>query len=198
MHDDALTERDELDARLDAALATYVDAEAGPGLARRILTLTSRREARRPALRWLPLAASALAAAVLIAIFIAYRTVSPSATSPIMARVPLNRSGSELSIGPRPTASGLPVRSGVRQTVKPAANLPAQSPLPRREVFPTPVPLSAEEEALLKLGNRGLGEVPAQEVNAQTVQFAPADLVEPIHIATIQIPLLNPPENGNN
>jgi hypothetical protein len=198
MRDDAINERDELDAMLDAALETYVDTEATPGLAQRILNVTSRREPRRLMVRWMPLAASALAAAVLIAIFIAHRTVSPSTTSPVMARVPSNRSGPDLPIRSSPTASSLPVRWGGRHAIKAATHPPAQSPLPRREVFPTPAPLTAEEKAVLKLENRGLGEIPAQEVRAQTVQSATQGPVEPIDIAAIHIPPLNPPDNGNN
>jgi hypothetical protein len=193
MHDDAMNERDELDSQLDAALATYTDAEAEPGLAYRILAATSRRQSRRPALRWLAVAVPALAAAVLVATLLLHRAGLPSETPHFAAQAP--------SAAPRVVLPAKPARpnpSVARWAVKARDSHVAPSPLPRREVFPTPSPLTAEEQALLKLGNRRLEEVPAQEVPAQTVQSATQGPVEPIHIAAIHIPPLNPPDNGSN
>ena len=193
MRKEAMNERDELDAMLDAALETYVDAEATPGLSHRILIATSRREASRSAVRWLPLAASALAAAILIAIFLDHRADSPSKPVPVAVTATSSTSVAGVPVRGKPAVHSVRVRA-----VKSLPNRSAPPPLPRREVFPTPAPLTPEEQALLKSGNRSLEQVPAQEVATQTVQSVPQGPVEPIHIAAIHIPPLNPPDNGSN
>jgi hypothetical protein len=64
------------------------------------------------------------------------------------------------------------------------------------EVFPTPAPLSPEEQALADLVNRDPRIVTRQIAqSAITPQPQP---VERIHIAAIHIPPLNPPDNGGN
>ncbi|MBV8114059.1 MAG: hypothetical protein JO300_04915 [Silvibacterium sp.] len=188
MHKDAIHERDELDAVLDDALATYVDAGAKPGLAQCVFEVTSRRERRRSAIRRWAVAVPALAAAVLTAIFVAHRAGSPSERSPLISSVPSSTSSPALPVQPARRA-----HSAERHAVKPVTNRPAPPALPRREVFPTPAPLTAEEQAVLKLGNQRL-----EEVSAQTIQSTTQDLVQPIHIAAIEIPPLNPPDNSSN
>ena len=192
MRDDAM-ERDELDLlldqQIDGALATYIDAEAKPGLAHSILAATSRREPRgRPALRWLAVAVPALAAVLLVAILVAHRANSPSQTAHVVAQAP--------SATPRTVLPAKPGRLSplVARAVKVRDAHVAPS-LPRREVFPTPVPLTAEEQALLA------GRKPnSQQVSTQLAQSATRSEqpVEPIHIADIHIPPLNPPDNGGN
>ena len=188
MHNDAMNEQDELDALLDAALATYVDAEAKPGLAPRILAITSRREAHRSAVRWLAVAVPALAALLLVTMLLRRHAESPSEAQHVVAQV--------RSAAPRvvlPAKPARPNHSAAGRPVKATDSRVAPSRLPRREVFPTPATLTPEEQALLKLGNRRLGEVPGQ-----TIQSATQDPVQPIHIAAIEIPPLNPPDNDTN
>ena len=67
-----------------------------------------------------------------------------------------------------------------------------QQPLPRLEVFPMPTPLTSEEQALVALANRNLGD------NTQPFARNQTQPVEPLRIAVIQIPPLNPPDNGGN
>jgi hypothetical protein len=196
MRDDPMKERDELDSQLDAALATYVDAEANPGLTYRIISVTSRAltnrtEPRRSSLRWLPLAVPALAAALLVTILLTQRAPVPAAISHHPDQV---SSRTAVSVVPCKVVPCKPAPAHPPEHR--AVAVVAARPAPRREVFPTPVPLTAQERAFL--GNRRLGDVPAQEISAQTVQSVPHGPVEPIHIAAIHIPPLNPPDNGNN
>jgi hypothetical protein len=197
MHDEPMNERDEVDAVIDAALATYVNAEARPGLAQRVFEVTSRRPRRRSSMRWWAVAVPVLAAAVLMAVFVAHRANSPRATSTVVATVPSSTSGTTLPVGSSPAASGppaasRPVRSAGRHAVKAVANRQVPSALPRLEVFPAPSPLTPDEQALL-VANHG-----SEKVSAQVGQAAAQGPVEPIHIAAIHIPPLNPPDIGDN
>jgi hypothetical protein len=201
MRDDPMKERDELDSQLDAALATYVDAETNPGLTGRIISVTSgaqngraetsHPQRRRPLADWIPLTAAAIAAVLLIAILLLHRASLPARSAPVIARVSSPTPNAVLPVKP-----SRPAESGALRAIRHEVRHPAPPPLPRREVFPTPIPLTAQEQAFL--GNRRLGDVPAQEISAQTVQSVPHGPVEPIHIAAIHIPPLNPPDNGNN
>ena len=192
MRDDAMNERDELDAMLDVALETYVDTKATPGLSHRILAVTSRREVRLSAVRWLPLAASALAAAILIAILLKYRGDSPSKTVPVAITATSSASVAGVPVRGKPAAHSVKVRA-----IKAPPNVQAQSPLPRLEVFPTPTPLSPEEQALVALVNRDSRDSKelAQQITRPDLQGQP---IEPLRIAAIHIPPLNPPDNGSN
>ena len=202
MYDDTTNERDELDSLLDAALATYVDAEARPGLAHGILAVTSRREPRRLLIRWLPVGVPALAAVLLIAVFVAHRVSSPAESAPAVARLSSSASGPDLRARSTPQTSGPqasspPVRSdGRRREVKVVTTRQGPAPLPRLEVFPTPTALTAEEKTMLAVANRGSKEVAAQV--AESATRSEEHPVEPIHIAAIHIPPLNPPDNGSN
>jgi len=221
-----MRERDELDRLLDeeidAALTAYVDAEVRTGLVQRVLAVTSWREPRSD-LRWLPMAVGALAAALVVTVLVVHRVVSRAANSPVAARVtsstfaPVVPGNESRPRGNTSRAEAQDVVGVLTARLKPcrfetsrsskfsascergrgADSALAATVLPRRDVFPTPSPLTAEEQAVLKLGNRGLGEVPAQEVRAQTIQSVPEEPVDPIHIAAIHIPLLNPPDSGN-
>jgi hypothetical protein len=64
--------------------------------------------------------------------------------------------------------------------------------LPRQEVFPTPTPLTPQEQALAALATRNPGNV------SQSVAEAQKQPVEPLEIAAIRIKPLNPPDKGQN
>ncbi len=189
MPDNAIKDRDDLDLLLDAALAAYVDAEAQPGLTHRILAAARHLEPRRSALRWLPLAISALAAALLASIFLIHRAGIPSHPAPLVAQVPAPTFSAGLKSNPTPPAHR------AREHAARAASRPAPAQLPRLEVFPTPTPLSPEERALLTAQGNPDG-VPTQP--AQSAAVLDRQSVEPLHIAAIEIPPLNPPRNGGN
>ncbi|MCE5306786.1 MAG: hypothetical protein LLG20_04015 [Acidobacteriales bacterium] len=124
-------ERGELDRKLDAALAEYANIEPPAGMEQRILARV--REAggsgRIHWWRWVAAAVPALAG--LLAVFV-YRDLPPVAP-------------------PSPVALSVPQAPALVRPVVKRVSRPRPAPLPKREVFPTPTPLSPEERALLQL-----------------------------------------------
>jgi len=68
--------------------------------------------------------------------------------------------------------------------------LAANEPLPKQEVFPTPTPLTKEEQALVALVNRNPGNI------TQSIAETQKQPVEPLTIAAIRIPLLDSSTNS--
>lgn len=202
--------RDNLDLLLDAALATYADPDPSPSLVNRILASTIHADTRRPsapslrapwrALRlrgktWLPWTIPTLAALLLVAIFLAHHSAphekSPVANTPALPRPSISN--------PSPAVASLETRPSPRPAPPRPAMLTHPStlerpPLPKLEVFPTPTPLSPQEQALADLVNRTPKEI-AQEITQPAAQPHP---VEPLRVAAIHIPPLNPSDNGGN
>ncbi|HTA85962.1 MAG TPA: hypothetical protein VK729_06800 [Silvibacterium sp.] len=193
MRDDAMKDRDDLDILLDAALATYADPGLSPGLTSRIVASAHGIDSRRRPVRWLPWAVLALAALVLIVAFFTLHNLTHRTALPPVAQLSPRPSVHVLTT-PDPAISIQPtvVRSNSPRTVKTLYVANPQQPLPRLEVFPTPTPLTSEEQALVALANRNLGD------NTQPFARNQTQPVEPLRIAVIQIPPLNPPDNGGN
>lgn len=187
MRDELTNQRDDLDILLDAALSTYVDVEARPGLTQRILTATTHLEPRRSLFSWLSWAVPALAVLVLIAIFLVDRSPAPHPTSAVTTHPPIPAAPPATGAvkAPQQLRQRLPRPFG--RAVSTTSN-----PLPRLEVFPTPTALSPEEQALVSLVNRNPQEV------AQSTARAQQQPTEPIHIAAIEIAPLNTPDNDIN
>ena len=194
MHDELTPNRDDLDTLLDAALSTYTNPEPSLGLTPRILAAT-RAVDGRPPLRWMVWAVPALAAALAIVILYPahhiYRDPSPSTSQ-------LSGSASTYPItAPNPVKTGSDREAPrLRATATIRAAIPAPEPLPKQEVFPTPAPLSPQEQAIAALVNRNRTEI-AKQV-AQSANQDPEQPIEPLHIAAIHIPPLYPPDNGAN
>lgn len=202
MRDDSTQDRDDLDTLLDAALATYVDSEPSPGLTPRILAAASDLD-RRLSLGWLSWGVPALAAALLMTIFLAHRPAERRETSqptadlsapcvPASAERTPDTSGNRIAAEATPHLGSTAPRKA--RSVRTTAQI--QPLLPRRDVFPTPTPLSPEEQALAALVNRNPEKV-ARQV-AQSFDHGPEPPIEPLRIAAIHIPPLNPPDNGDN
>ena len=197
MRDDAMKDRDDLDILLDAALATYANPGMPPGLASRILVSARRIDGRRSSVRWLPWAAPVLAALLLAVIFSVHHADTHRMVSNPTA---------QLSLRPAPRTPATPnpavetqqtaARSNPPRTVSAMLPTAQQPPLPRQEVFPTPTPLSPEEQALVALVNRDPEKV-ARRV-AQPGDANQPQPIEPLRIAAIHIPPLTPPDNGDN
>lgn len=192
MRDNSMPNRDELDIVLDAALATYADPEPSPGLTARIHA-TTRAIDRHPRVRWMIWAVPALAALMAVVILFParhiYRDPPPSALQlSHSARTPTVTTPYPVKTGP---ARGSP-RSRASATIR--AAIPAPGPLPRQEVFPTPTPLTPEEQALASLVNHSPEKL-AQQIAQPAVQPEP---IKPVRIAAIHVPPLNPPDIGGN
>jgi len=192
----------ELDNLLDAALASYAQPEPSPGLTPRILA-AARDLDRRRTLRWLPWAIPALAAALFITIVLIHRPAAPRAPSQPAADLSASRGSAPAP----PTAPGHSVvetpphlRPPQRVITRSIPTVVPMSPsLPRQDVFPTPVPLSREEQAVVALVNRDSpdSKALAQQITQPDAQGQPQP-IEPLRIAAIHIPPLNPPDNGDN
>jgi len=201
MRDEPMQDR-ELDILLDAALATYSNPEPSPGLTPRILAATQAVD-RHPPVRWMAWAIPALAAVLFITIVLIHRPTTPRAPS---QQVP------ELSASRRPAPS--PPAASRHSVVETPRHLrppqtvitrsiptvvPMSPSLPRQNVFPTPVPLSREEQAVVALVNRDSPDSKelARQITQPDAQGQPQP-IEPLRIAAIHIPPLNPPDNGDN
>jgi hypothetical protein len=210
MRDNAMNDRDDLDILLNAALATYVDPGAAPGLISRILTSTCWRakqvnrhiDNRRP-LRWLPWAVPTLAALLLVVIFTVRHAVTHrvelSATAGLSHPSELTPHAPAISTPSPKVETHLAAASNPRQIrqIKRPMHAASPPPLPRLEVFPTPTPLSQEERALVDLANRRPDQA-AQVANRSLADRSQEQAIEPIRIAAIHIPPLNLPDNDTN
>jgi hypothetical protein len=191
MRDDAMKDRDDLDILLDTALATYVDPWTPLGLTSRIIASARSIDSRRRPVKWLPWAVPALAALLLTVAFFARHVLTHRTALPPVAQ-----------LSPRPSVhvpdpavaiqQQTAVRSNSLRTTKITHAAIPPRPLPRLEVFPTPTPLTSEEQALVALANRNPGDITQSFARNQTQP------VEPLRIAAIQIPPLSPPDNGGN
>jgi hypothetical protein len=196
-----MPDKDDLDLLLDSALSTYADPGPDAGLEQRVLariaaapTSPERKQApRRPWLPWaiaLPLAAG-LALLLLSNPKIKY---SPSPQTQLAHEsVPppaLPRAGA-----PAETHSESP-----RITKKPAAT-PRQQPLaqvanavplPKLDVFPTPQPLTLQEQAFAAFAVHG------PEPERKALATAQQQIDAPLSIAAIHIPPVQSPDRGTN
>jgi hypothetical protein len=197
MRDDAMNDRDELDILLDAALASYANPEPSPNLTARILAGT-REIDRQPLIRWLVWAVPALAALLLVVLLIEHHVLSSHTGSPPTARLSaapdVVHSSPHAPVfstpGPTTGTNRAAMGSSSSQPVKPTGvQISKPEPLPRLDVFPTPTPLSPEEQALIDLVNRNPGQV-AQSA-ARNLEQMQEQMVEPLDVAAIHIPPLN-------
>ena len=164
---------DELDRIIDRGLAGYAAHEPLAGLEDRVL---NRVRLANPAggaqHASLGLAVPAVAALILVAV------LPRSSRAPVADRVPPSRGACRetraASAGPRRHAS-----PAIRQRV---ARRPR--PLPKRNQFPTPTPLTPEERALIavaQLPPAGLESVSQYPANPEEIR------IEPIEIPPLQI-----------
>jgi hypothetical protein len=169
--------QDHLDLLIDTALSTY--AEPRTGLEARVLANLSAPHTRR---RWLPFAIALPIAACLLLLLLYPRhprtePVHQAQHSP----APQIQAGPQNSIA---QAAHTPSRQPQPRVV--AARIPRTqpTPLPKLDVFPTPQPLTPEEQALVHF------VTPAPPSEIQSLEEAQKKKDEPLHIAEIQIPPL--------
>jgi hypothetical protein len=186
-----MPDQDDLDRLIDTALASYADPGPNSGLERRVLTRinTARASSRRHRrLIWATLLPAAVMASVLL-LFVASTSrraqphAHPQAGAQLVEKPISSAPFGKLSAAPRAAE-----RSGTRKAA-PHAILRA-SAMPKLDIFPTLVPLSSEERALVSL----VAETPVAERQDLTTKWLQAD--EPIHIADLSIPSINPPAEG--
>ena len=196
MPDNVTPNRDELDILIDSALATYIDEDPSPHVTSRILASTKALH-RRPSLRLLRWITPALAAVLLITILLIHRPGTHRESSSQPAELSTSRAPAPAVLTANAHTASTVAEETAHRRLHPLRTVPAApplQPLPRQEVFPTPAPLTPQEQALLMLANSNSQKL-AEEAAKPAAQPQP---IEPLHIAAIHIPPLNPPDNGNN
>jgi len=191
-----MPDRDELDLLLRSALNTYADPGPESDLARRILARISAEAAPAPPRRWLPwVIAPPIAACLLVLIFRsgpwpAHRPSGHAGQTPTSTQSLIATAHPEMPSTPRHIQSR---NSRTPEPQQHRAVLAAKTaPLPKLDVFPTPQPLTPEEQALAVFAAH------APESERQSLIEAQANADAPLSIAAIQIQPLEPPDQGAN
>jgi hypothetical protein len=177
-----MSDRDNLDQLLDAALSTYADPGADSGLEARLLArMDAVRESGRQRRRFLWAAGALAAAACMVLLIAPWRSAAPRIEA---------RSERPEAVAAVKTSVPHPSRPATLRLHKAGAVLSAHNSPPKLEVFPKPAGLTGEEQALVHFA---LHSSEAQHENlVADEQRAEA----PIDIAAIAIPPIEPPSPG--
>jgi len=190
-----MPENEPFDRVIDSALSSYGDSKAGPELAQRVLVrIASEAALRRRWMLWaiaLPVAAGLLLLAVFFAAKPGGRPVE-NAEQAHPSRKPATVAHVEPAVAPR---SAPPEHKNARsqqphRSLAAAAATPA--PLPKLDVFPTPEPLTPAEQALVEFAAR------APQAERKALVEAQQQIGQPLSIAAIKIPPLEPAESQDN
>ena len=159
---------DELDRRIDNALAGYAGVEPLAGLEERVMRQV-RMASRRRVLGWAAAIAVAASVVVTVSVVRVPRVVTPT-----------------YRVGVPAVMRPAPVVEKARVVTMRRARTRARRarPLPKLEQFPTPTPLTAEERALIAF----VGRYPKEA--QQAFEDLRKRSEEPIEIQPIQIPPL--------
>ena len=193
-----MPEQDELDLLVQSALASYADPGAESGLEGRILARIAAEGAPVARRRWLPWAiALPVAAGLLLLLLLSgHRQKVPQFGQQF--QVPSAPQSEVADAGKGTPTVHYPTRKknsgeGLSpQRIRESAHAAKDVPSPKREVFPTPQPLSPEELALAEFG------ASATETERQTFIEAQKQNDAPLTIAAIEIKPLDPPDHGGN
>lgn len=174
-------DRDSFDSRIDAALRSYAEPTAfaaDPRTAAAAI-LERARESQRRRRRWWFWAAPAVALLAAMVIVVVLRLHTPALPRPMVNMAEVPRPAQPLVPGHTATTARL------RPPIQPARRVlhrPHAAPLPEQAVFPTPAPLSRQEEALLVFIRTAPPAV-RKAVIAEQSRWAPADpaTASPMH-----------------
>jgi hypothetical protein len=192
--------QDEFDSLLDSALSTYADPGADSGLEQRILVRITAEEAAAPRHHWLSWAVVLPAAAcLLLAIVLAGRGLihvhAPAGHQQEVCRAQ-RPAIATAHRPPQPAVRPAPVQrvAAPAHKLRPhRAVLAAESaPLPKREIFPTPQPLSPGEQALAYFATH------ATLAERESLLTAEERANAPILFPNLHIGSLEPPAKGIN
>ena len=141
------TNQDEFDRDLDAALANYAAVEPRHGLESRILANLRAEQAPAPAHTWWRWSIPALAAIVVVAVVLAWKSSKPT--------IEVTNHPSSTTQGPqKPGSQVVSNRDGVPPHATHTAHRKRSSPslvvagVPKLDQFPSPHPLSEQEKML--------------------------------------------------
>ena len=198
-----MREKDELDSLLDAALVTYADPSPDSGLEQRVLARISAENfaasAPAPRRRWLPWGI-ALAGACCLLFFVvisAQKRIHPPIHNAQSAKLANTPPAVTTQHGPTPIVSHSAFNHGANRTMAKVHRQPIEithksPPLPKREVFPTPEPLTPQEQALVAFAAQ------ASKPEIQALVQARQEAEAPLAIAALHIQPLEQPEQGQN
>jgi hypothetical protein len=180
-----MREEGNLDRLIDEALASYADA--GPGLEERVLARVSAAQTapRRWRLAWA--VALPVAACVSLLLFVHFADNPHRAPAGQIARVVVTPPQPQ----PRPITAA-PHAASPKVSAGATARRAMPEEPPKREVFPMPQPLSAEERALVEFATQApeaerKAFVEAQKQSNEPIQMANIQ-IEAIHISPIEAP----------
>jgi hypothetical protein len=184
------------DELIDGALRSYSEPGEVPEtrvvVARVLDRARDEETARRRVWIWGWAVAAACLVVLLVVLGSTWRVRGPKTPEiawtpqgPGLVKVVPQRLKPDVNLGRNGTAEAVPLQSKfvVQEVLKRAANeeTAAERELPKLDVFPTPRPLTPQEEALVAFAQQGSPEVKKQVVEAQ------AHIGDPIAIAELEI-----------
>ena len=185
----------DLDRLIDAALNTYANPDSG--LEQRVLARIAASRQPQPRLRWIAwTAALAAAASLFLAIALMHKPPAPSPAATAINTPPAQqapKAEARLEPGPMQRRSGPPHHAQAPD----AAHNVAANRLPKRDIFPTPHPLSPAEQVLVDFAERAPKAEREAFVEDRTQTSGPIAIAA-IRVTPIQIPPIEPPSTGNN
>jgi hypothetical protein len=185
--------RDATDERIDRALRSYAEPPEFPST--QVILVRVMERARETEVQkgnwWLWGVAAAAGLAVMVALGVVWTTRSPRREeialvpkAPGVVQTMPQQLKPESSSGTRRATRAVPLQSERKQVGLARAETPA--PLPKKEVFPTPRPLSPEEQALVAFANDVPAKVQEQVMEAQKHANDPIVIAE-LKIAPLEI-----------
>jgi hypothetical protein len=172
-------QRDRFDEALDDALATYSKAPEREGLAGRILVRVTERAARKPLIRSFAVAICSLAAAA-CCLFWLQTSIASVENQAAKTSVPRLEKVQTSNLRVRVRDQVIVPSSATPVRVPEARRNRKRSIEPKRSQFPTPVPMSSEQRALLCLAMRSARKTPLGLNHL-------GEPIKPIEIAAIKI-----------
>jgi hypothetical protein len=188
----------DLERMIDAALPGYSSAEPRPGLEERVLARALDAKPRVPRISW-QLWFAVPAFAVLLIFLILPRThhqpLRPIQSS--SANLPTTvRSAPETIAAPHV----VPTAKKAHPRLSPTVLAAEPRSLPRLEVFPSPSPLTAEEQTLVAYSRaqfQALQTKPNTDVEIDPIYLAELE-IEPLTIPALNTPASSQSESGRN
>ncbi len=179
----------ELERLIDAALSSYSATEARPGLEQRILANALTESPRRRRFGWALAFAVPAAACLLLFLFFAERynsdrtkfeaTATTSSASPVVSR----RETPQTKSSPAPQKRLVPHKASTQL-------LATHEALPKKEVFPSPSLLTAEERSLIAYN---AAQLRATSAGADTQLNINSLIISELQIKPLDIPALDLP-----
>jgi hypothetical protein len=181
-----MREDERTDEQITAALRSYAEPPEAPDPRIALAHMRERIGSTRPRGSWMWIWSIPVTACILAMVLTGYLWLRPAASAPQIARMP-----AAPAVAPALASSPLrdPIRSAVRSTRRRGPRAAPQR-LPKLDVFPTPQPLSAEEQALLAFANHSSPAIRKQVIEGQE------HVGDPIAIADLKVRPLDAADGG--